>query len=219
MNCQHFREIYADGSRIIDKSAIDFEDLELHRRSCKECSRFLEGQDTLNRTFREIAERDEKESPSEKTQQALLEAFRNRERLSRTTSSDRYRWLAAAAILILGFSAFVWFPKSILSGKREVRASTSGNSGLSSPGSELKSSFSATDQVGAEEIATEYFPLAPAQQSFDELQRVRVMLPRSALIQFGLPMNEERASEPITADLLITVDGTPQAIRFIQNVQ
>jgi hypothetical protein len=40
-------------------------------------------------------------------------------------------------------------------------------------------------------------------------------LPRSALLTTGLPMNEERANEPILADVLFTEDGLARGIRFI----
>jgi hypothetical protein len=51
------------------------------------------------------------------------------------------------------------------------------------------------------------------------MQRVRVLVPRSSLLQFGLPMNEERSNEPIAAELLVGDDGAPRAIRFIQYAQ
>jgi hypothetical protein len=44
---------------------------------------------------------------------------------------------------------------------------------------------------------------------------VRVELPRSALVSFGLPMNMERADERIKADVLLGNDGLARAIRFV----
>ncbi len=72
--------------------------------------------------------------------------------------------------------------------------------------------------VNNREISTNFIPL----MSTDDLlqlnsgQLVRVKMPRSALLSFGLPVNMERASEPITADLLIGQDGLARAIRFVQ---
>ena len=47
-------------------------------------------------------------------------------------------------------------------------------------------------------------------------QIVRVQLPRSALVNFGLPVNMDRYSEKVKADVLIGVDGLAHAIRFVQ---
>jgi len=45
---------------------------------------------------------------------------------------------------------------------------------------------------------------------------VRVELPRSALANFGLPVNMDRYNEKVKADVLVGVDGLAHAIRFIQ---
>jgi hypothetical protein len=48
-----------------------------------------------------------------------------------------------------------------------------------------------------------------------KIHLIRMRLPRSALLTTGLPMNEERANEPILADVLFTEDGLARGIRFI----
>ena len=45
---------------------------------------------------------------------------------------------------------------------------------------------------------------------------VRVKLPRAALVKFGLPMNQERSSEFVNADVVLGNDGLARAIRFVQ---
>jgi hypothetical protein len=68
------------------------------------------------------------------------------------------------------------------------------------------------------EIATDFMPVAYGDNlnSIDSGRIVRVEMPRSALAQFGLPVNMERASERIKADVLIGEDGTARAIRFVR---
>jgi hypothetical protein len=68
------------------------------------------------------------------------------------------------------------------------------------------------------EIATDFIPLSyMSAASFQEGgQIVRVQLPRSALANFGLPVNMDRYNEKVKADVLVGVDGTARAIRFIQ---
>jgi len=70
----------------------------------------------------------------------------------------------------------------------------------------------------AGEVATDFLPLtftadAPALESGHV---VRVKIPRSALVSFGLPMNLERAGELVKADVVIGDDGLARAIRFVQ---
>lgn len=68
------------------------------------------------------------------------------------------------------------------------------------------------------EVATDFLPLTfVADSTVQESGHVvRVSVPRSALIAFGLPMNVERASEFIMADVVIGDDGLARAIRFVQ---
>ena len=68
------------------------------------------------------------------------------------------------------------------------------------------------------EIATDFMPLGylnPATLQ-DGGQIVRVELPRSALVNFGLPVNMDRSHEKVKADVLLGVDGLAHAIRFVQ---
>lgn len=75
------------------------------------------------------------------------------------------------------------------------------------------------NNLGAGEVATDFLPLneGGGLDPLDSGQVVRVELPRSALVSFGLPMNVERAHEPITADVLLGEDGVARAVRFINN--
>jgi hypothetical protein len=68
------------------------------------------------------------------------------------------------------------------------------------------------------EIATEFIPLMnrDALAQMDGGQIMRVELPRSALMSFGLPMDMERATERIKADVVVGNDGLARAIRFVR---
>jgi hypothetical protein len=68
-----------------------------------------------------------------------------------------------------------------------------------------------------EEVTTDFMPLTYGGLSQSEgAQVVRVELPRSALQSLGLPMNAERASERVKADVLLGHDGVARAIRFVR---
>jgi hypothetical protein len=70
----------------------------------------------------------------------------------------------------------------------------------------------------AREIATDFIPLRymNAASLQDGGQVVRVELPRSALANFGLPVNMDRYNEKVKADVIFGVDGLAHAIRFVQ---
>jgi hypothetical protein len=68
------------------------------------------------------------------------------------------------------------------------------------------------------EIATDFMPVSYGDNlnEIDNGRIVRVEMPRSALAQFGLPVNMDRAGERIKADVLIGDDGMARAIRFVR---
>jgi hypothetical protein len=68
------------------------------------------------------------------------------------------------------------------------------------------------------EIATDFMPLGylnPATLQ-EGGQIIRVEVPRSTLVNFGLPVNMDRYNERVKADVLLGVDGMARAIRFVQ---
>jgi hypothetical protein len=70
----------------------------------------------------------------------------------------------------------------------------------------------------SKEIATDFMPVSYGDNlnDIDNGRIVRVEMPRSALAQFGLPVNMERPNERIKADVLIGDDGMARAIRFVR---
>jgi hypothetical protein len=68
------------------------------------------------------------------------------------------------------------------------------------------------------EYATDFFPLGYGgdQKLMERGEVIRVQMPGSALIAFGLPVNIERADVPVKADLLVGEDGLARAIRFVR---
>jgi hypothetical protein len=68
------------------------------------------------------------------------------------------------------------------------------------------------------EIATDFVPVGYLNVAAlqDGGQIVRVELPRTALANFGFPVNMDRYNEKVKADILLGVDGMAHAIRFVQ---
>jgi hypothetical protein len=69
-----------------------------------------------------------------------------------------------------------------------------------------------------DEYATEFVPLSygGVQKPMESGEVIRVEMPRSALIAFGLPVNVDRADAPVKAELLLGEDGMARAIRFLR---
>ena len=74
-------------------------------------------------------------------------------------------------------------------------------------------------QPAESEIATDFFPLASRADiaAMESGQIVRVLLPRNAMAAYGLPVNQERIDEPVSAQVLIGQDGVARAIRFLSS--
>ena len=93
-----------------------------------------------------------------------------------------------------------------------VSNSARGNRGKHTNPTENAAALAAKD-----EIATGFFPLTygstPNLQEGGQL--VRVELSRDAVARFGLPVNMDRTSERVKADVLVGADGLAQAIRFV----
>lgn len=71
--------------------------------------------------------------------------------------------------------------------------------------------------VSETESATEFIPLMywPDASALESARVVRIKVPRSTLVSFGLPMNAERAGELVKAEVVLGDDGLARAIRFI----
>ena len=67
------------------------------------------------------------------------------------------------------------------------------------------------------EYVTQFFPVLHGGEliPLESGQIVRVRMPRSNLIPLGIPFNQERTSETIRADVLVSNDGLARAIRLV----
>jgi hypothetical protein len=65
------------------------------------------------------------------------------------------------------------------------------------------------------EVTTGFLPLDAAGYPPGGGEVIRVEMPRSTMALFGLPVNQERASVPVRADVLFGEDGMAHAVRFV----
>lgn len=137
----------------------------------------------------EIKNSDAQLQASPETRNALLKALRSQKKDLLTSF-----WMKVAAVFLLSiFCGTLWILKT------EPRPN---------PRPE-------TSSLGEVEPDNGYFPLTYGLTPEESLQTVRVKLPRSALNDFGISMNQIRTDE-VTADLLVGESGLPYAIRVVR---
>jgi hypothetical protein len=68
------------------------------------------------------------------------------------------------------------------------------------------------------EVALNFYQLPDTDElpPMESATIVRVQLPMSSLRLMGLPVNEDRAAEPVQADMLLGQDGLARGVRFVQ---
>jgi hypothetical protein len=71
--------------------------------------------------------------------------------------------------------------------------------------------------VQPREVVTEFFPLIDAPPPIDRGEVFRVTVPAAAMRTVGLPVAEDRLSDRVQADVLVSEDGLATAIRFVRN--
>jgi hypothetical protein len=70
----------------------------------------------------------------------------------------------------------------------------------------------------ASDTESDFIPLPNAEriEPNEELNVVRVEVPRSAMIALGYAVGEDRASEPVEAEVVLGADGLARAVRFLE---
>jgi hypothetical protein len=163
--------------------------------------------------FRELARQGPQEAP-QSVELALLAAFRKRQQ------RHRWPWWGASIAAILVGALFVYRPQDTPTpDARVVHIGVPNLRSLAVAQNRPRRVRRARKpDVAPAEIATGFYPLLDAAMlpPLEYGTLVRVQLPRSALRVVGLPVNEDRLSESIAADVLLGQDGLARAVRFVQ---
>ena len=193
-------------------------------------------EETLTSSLRLLAEEMESLNAPPEIEQSLRETFRAR----KVATINRYRryWVAAIAAMILIVISVIAL-RSRTDPPVQIRAEQTAPPQIQKEEPRPIVETPKTQEVVAQkprrrtprrppnsevanhvnrEIATDFMPLGylnPATLQ-DGGQIIRVELPRSALVNFGLPVNMNRYHEKVKADVLLGVDGMAHAIRFVQ---
>ncbi len=200
MNCQEFWEGYPELSP---------KGPEGHAADCPACARLLAEQQTLAVGLRAAALKWREVEAPPRVEAGLLAAFR-----SQHAYQPRQRrmwwpvltWATAAAILIV-FAAVTIRGRGPAVAPRTIHRTV-----------ELAAVPATTDWSTDEDANSgEFIPLPNAQQVADgeDLNVVRMEVPRSAMLALGLTVSMDRVSDLVEADVMVGSDGLARAVRFV----
>jgi hypothetical protein len=122
-----------------------------------------------------------------------------------------FNWATAAAAL---FAIAAFLSGDLLVGNRQPELA----SPAVSPGVEMAvAEGGAPLDGGTPMVESDFIPLPNAAQigPNEEVNLVRVEVPRSAMIALGYNLKPEEASESVQADVMLGNDGLARAVRFL----
>jgi hypothetical protein len=210
-----------------------------HAESCSRCGQLLTEVEGLNLGLRTLASHEMRETAPARLEATLLREFRRQSaygkrvgRSGQVTAERRpYRLYAVAAgIAALALLAIgLWLVRAGAGSHQEpsrATVATSQTPEVTKKPLEMQQEVTessparrnATAKGAAEtEDATTFYalPYADGSASIEGGAVIRVAVPGSALASWGLPVSGIAAGEQVPADMLVSADGTPQAIRLV----
>jgi len=196
MNCHDFWE--QDGE-VLD-----------HLRECSACAARYARQQQLRSGLRTLAAEAQNASAPARVERRLVAAFRGQMALSAPRRSGWIPVLAwATALAATVLAGFVLLQAHQPQRTRHISRNTV----------ELASA----DPAGTVESVTlgdgyeDFIPLPDAEgiAPNEQVNVVRLEVPRSAMIPLGYAVSEENASETVEADVVLGSDGLARAVRFL----
>jgi hypothetical protein len=168
-----------------------------HLAGCPSCAaRWAAGQ-PVAAGLRLLAGEMKNVSAPSRVEAHLVRAYREKYRQPAAPTSEVHYWWAAAAAVLLVAGA-LW------TGVRQPPPPlVAVNSGIVAP-------------AGSDEEDAAFVPLPNAAGSQDDdVDMVRVELPRSAVTALGMPASDDTDAESVEAEVLVGPDGMARAVRFM----
>jgi hypothetical protein len=197
MNCREFDDVVFEVAR---EWGADIAAL-AHAEACSRCAARLGNEREVAVALRALATDSQSLEAPARVERALIAAYR---RGVGAQPGGRLGalwpiWGVVAAVVVLIVAAML-------------------QPGAPGPAASSNPSVSEPVEIAeAGEFATEYFALEQGTDltALEGAPVVRIKLPRTVLASFGLPMNPERAEEPVQADVVLGPDGIARAVRFL----
>ena len=211
MDCSQFEEVLHDSDRPGTRGLALREVALVHAESCSRCAQLMTDAESLDFSLQTIALREAHLEAPPRIEAHLLKEFRlHNAAASRRRMQGRLAALgiAAAILLALGVSlrhGSAFHGKSTPEPVRMELRRSCRRSRLPTTGCRIlrmKQSFVS-------------LPYAADPATLENGAVVRVVLSRSALASLGLPVADVSATEQVPADIVLSEDGAPQAIRLV----
>ncbi|MGB7762009.1 MAG: hypothetical protein WBL61_19415 [Bryobacteraceae bacterium] len=171
------------------------EGFDTHLAACPSCAARWAAERPVTAGLRLLAAEMKHVSAPPRVEARLVRAYRERYRRRVPAPREVHRWWAAAAALLLVAGAL--------------------SMGVRQPPS-LVAANSAVAPAGIEEEEGAFLPL-PNAAGFpqdEDVDLVRVELPRSATTALGMPASDDSDAESVEAEVLVGPDGMARAVRF-----
>jgi hypothetical protein len=235
MNCEQFREIVHDLARY---EALGFKTLDEalgHAEQCKECDALFEEAESLSTSLHALAERYAAERAPARVEAALLAVLRQNRKPAPRAARTRHWALAvfagAAAMLLAAVLVHEQKPVSLGNAAVSDQARVAVADRSSAPATISSEEDLALPSDSSQEIAEgwpvgydgnaaadSFIPLSDAfdPTALDMYSVVRVAMSPPALERLAVYLDDLGSDGVVLADLAVSGDGTPQAIRIVQ---
>ena len=219
MDCGRFRAVLDDLDRPGTPGMAFREAALAHAERCSRCAQLMTSGEALDFALRQIVAHDAVLRASSRVETALLCALRQQKaHASRRRGQWRMAMLATAAALLLAAGLSL---RHFSLGDRSGTAAnkplggTAVNSGAGSGNVEVAQNLAGDSQ---ETSAFVSLPYATDPATLEDGTVVRVELTRSTLAAMGMPVTDAGSFDRIPADIMLSEDGVPQAIRLVSSV-
>ncbi|MGA8142491.1 MAG: hypothetical protein WB987_01220 [Candidatus Acidiferrales bacterium] len=232
MDCVRFEEVVHELDRPGSRGAKLREAALVHAEICGRCAALLTETESLDFALVKIADEAERNVVPSRVEVALLQEFR---RAKTRAARRRMQWQVA----VIGVAAAVFLAMGLSLRHRAVTSSgieagSQAKLSVPKPGADstdigtrqkdggntqgvTDSSVVLADDTDENQLAQDFtlLPYADDPSMMEGGTVVRVLLSRSTLASFGVPVTDVAGTEQIPADLVVSADGTPEAIRLI----
>ena len=233
MDCAQFEELLHDLDRPGTEGFARREAALTHAESCSRCGILVMQSESLDEALRALARQESARRASPLVAATLMEEFQRRKfaLLSRKVTRQIAALGATAAVLVaLGFWLHYSHSQTRPIAINEqpsapaplpVPAQVPATANSAQPSAPVAPSASANLQRASLEDESQTdaafirLPYADDPGGLDNTTVIRVVLTPATLASFGLPVTGLGSNETVQADLAVSQDGTPQAVRLV----
>ncbi len=180
-----------------------------HLRVCAGCAKRFERHQELASALQRLgAEMRSLQAPA-RVERQVVAGFRGRFEFGRQEAPPSLWWTfgawAAGILVTVGIALF------LAGGRQPERTERMRRHATQLAAVEAPAELEALEESG-------FIPLPNAEliAPNEEINLVRVQLPRKSMISLGFAVSEESAEEPVEADVMLGADGVARAVRFLE---